>query len=81
MEYDLGTKPLFVVISYATGDSEGSNVEYWDFAANETSIASAQTASTPVSIYSVSGVKISNAQKGINIVKMSNGEVKKVLVK
>lgn len=80
-EYDLGVKPLFVVINYASGDSDKSNVEYWDFAANETSIASAQTASTPVSIYSVSGAKIANAQKGINIVKMSNGEVKKVLVK
>lgn len=31
--------------------------------------------------YSLSGVKLNGAQKGVNIVKMSNGTVKKVLVK
>ena len=80
-EYDLGTKPLYVVISYASGDADPSNVEYWDFAANESSIAAASTSATAVAIYSASGAKISAPQKGINIIRMSNNEVKKVLVK
>lgn len=80
-EYDLGVKPIFVVITYASGDAEKSNVENWDFAANETSISAAHAASAPVAIYTASGSKVSSLQKGINIIKMSNNEVKKVLVK
>lgn len=34
-----------------------------------------------VETYSICGTRVSNAQKGINIVKMSDGSVKKVLVK
>jgi len=34
-----------------------------------------------VAVYNVSGAKVAGLQKGINIVKMSNGTVKKVLVK
>lgn len=36
---------------------------------------------TAVSFYSVNGVRLSAPQKGINIVKMANGTVSKVLVK
>lgn len=39
------------------------------------------SASAPSAIYSLSGVKTSSLQKGINIVKMSNGKVQKVIVK
>ncbi len=35
----------------------------------------------PVAIYSISGTRLAAPQKGINIVKMSDGTVKKVLVK
>ncbi len=35
----------------------------------------------PVAIYSISGARLAAPQKGINIIKMSNGTVKKVLVK
>ncbi len=35
----------------------------------------------PVAIYSISGTRLAAPQKGINIIKMSNGSVKKVLVK
>lgn len=45
-------------------------------------IQSAEAASQlPTAIYSVSGSKISNMHKGINIVKMSDGTVRKVFVK
>ncbi len=35
----------------------------------------------PVAIYSISGARLAAPQKGINIIKMSDGSVKKVLVK
>ncbi|MCH5174848.1 MAG: hypothetical protein J1F40_03085 [Prevotellaceae bacterium] len=38
-------------------------------------------ASAPVAIYTLAGTKVSSLQKGINIVKYSNGKVTKVLVK
>ena len=38
-------------------------------------------AATPVAIYNISGTRVNKASKGINIVKMSDGSVKKVLVK
>ena len=41
----------------------------------------AQTAATATAIYTVGGAKVAGLQKGINIVKMSNGTVKKVFVK
>lgn len=36
---------------------------------------------TPVAIYNISGTRVNKTSKGINIVKMSDGSVKKVLVK
>ncbi|MCQ2213317.1 MAG: hypothetical protein MJZ36_06745 [Bacteroidaceae bacterium] len=39
------------------------------------------TSAAPVVIYSVSGARVANVQKGLNIIKMSDGSVKKVLVK
>lgn len=38
-------------------------------------------AATPVEIFSVSGAKVNGLQKGINIIKMSDGSIKKVAVK
>lgn len=38
-------------------------------------------AAVPVAYYTISGARISSLQKGINLVKMSNGIVKKILVK
>lgn len=38
-------------------------------------------AKTPVSFYDISGARIAGPQKGINIIKLSNGKVQKVLVK
>lgn len=36
---------------------------------------------TPVAIYNISGTRVNKTSKGINIIKMSDGSVKKVLVK
>lgn len=47
----------------------------------ETSIESVSTNSDIEGYYSVNGVKLSTPKAGINIVKMSDGSVKKVLVK
>lgn len=47
-----------------------------------TSISSTNTTETSISaIYSASGARINTLQKGVNIIKMSDGSVKKVLVK
>ncbi len=58
---------------------------YNDLPADEyaTSVASTQSSAkaTVAGYYSLSGAKISAPQKGINIVKMSDGSVKKMLVK
>jgi len=47
----------------------------------ETAIETVQPNATVVDIYSINGVRMAKAQKGVNIVKMSNGKVVKVLVK
>lgn len=39
------------------------------------------SANAKAEYYTISGVKLNGAQKGVNIVKMSNGQVKKVFVK
>ena len=46
-----------------------------------TPLASHHSSSTIVSIYSLRGGKTDSLQKGINIVRMSNGQVRKIIVK
>jgi len=46
-----------------------------------TEITSVSSDATPAAIFSANGARISKMQKGINIVKMSDGSVKKVMVK
>lgn len=43
--------------------------------------ANSNAVSAPAAIYNISGVKTSGLQKGVNIVKMSDGKVQKVIVK
>ena len=49
--------------------------------ANAIETISALTSDTVEGIYTAGGVKLNSLQKGLNIVKMQNGETKKVLVK
>lgn len=51
------------------------------FAGEVTSISCVETSESIAAIYSISGAKLDKMQKGVNIVKMSNGTVKKVIVK
>lgn len=51
------------------------------FADEVTSISSAENSVNITAIYSLSGAKLDKMQKGVNIVKMSDGTVKKVTVK
>ena len=44
-------------------------------------LASDEKSAAPVAIYTVSGTKVATLQKGLNIVKMANGRVKKVFIK
>lgn len=46
-----------------------------------TTVEAVETSAQPTAVYSISGTRVNGLQKGINIVKMSNGVVKKVLVK
>ncbi len=46
-----------------------------------TGVETVETAAQTVAVYSIAGARVNGLQKGINIVKMSNGTVKKVLVK
>lgn len=60
-------------------------LEGYDYAAAakalETALDTVQPNATIVDIYTANGVRVAKAQKGVNIVKMSNGKVVKVLVK
>lgn len=46
-----------------------------------TEISSVSSSAAPAAIYSVNGAQLKSMQKGMNIVKMADGQVKKVLVK
>lgn len=46
-----------------------------------TSVNNVKTAATASTIYTIAGAKVNSLQKGINIVKMTDGQVKKVYVK
>lgn len=51
------------------------------FADETTTIAATEVVEGISAIYSLSGVKLDKMQKGVNIIKMSNGVIKKVIVK
>lgn len=51
------------------------------FADETTTIAATEVVESISAIYSLSGVKLDRLQKGVNIIKMSNGVIKKVIVK
>lgn len=63
----------FVLTMVKAGDNTGWN------AAN--AIESVESTSTTSAIYTISGARVNALQKGVNIIKMNNGSVQKVLVK
>lgn len=57
----------------------GTSSTKQDSPAEPVVIESAQSIVAPVAIYTTSGARVSSFQKGVNIVKMSDGSIKKVL--
>ncbi|MBQ0022719.1 MAG: hypothetical protein KBT29_05725, partial [Prevotellaceae bacterium] len=57
------------------------NITVKNHAAVVTAISNTTVSATASAIYNASGAKVSKLQKGMNIVKMSDGSVKKMLVK
>ncbi len=85
MELDL-TSDEPITISFQIGiDMDNSryihNITVKNHAAVVTAISNTAASATASAIYNASGAKVSKLQKGINIVKMSDGSVKKMLVK
>lgn len=68
----------FTLKMITAGDNTG-----WNPASDITAVESIKTnaSASAAAVYSVSGARLNAAQKGINIVKMTDGSVKKVLVK
>lgn len=52
-----------------------------EYAEEATSIANASSKATPVAYFSADGAQLKSAQKGLNIVKMSDNSVRKIIVK
>ena len=63
----------FVLTMVAPGTNTG-----WSPA---TGVEAVETEAQPSAVFTLSGARVNDLQKGINIIKMSNGQVKKVLVK
>lgn len=85
-EYELKENvPLSVVITYASGNAEPSNVVSWNFATNEPASAITPVnigqSVVPVAYYTVDGAKVARPGRGIHIIKYSDGTAKKIFVK
>ena len=79
-EYVPGVRALSVAVVYATGESEKSNESKWNYADNTSSVSSVGLAAeAAATYYNVSGVKLSSAEKGVNIVRKADGSVVKVM--
>lgn len=63
--------------------ANSASIHYSDFSVGESSGIStvSTTATRPVERWSASGVRMSEPQRGLNIVRMDNGEIRKVIVK
>lgn len=60
--------------------SEGDNAE-WGIVTGVEAVAATEKAVKVAAVYTIAGAKVAGLQKGINIVKYTDGTVKKVLVK
>ena len=67
--------------AYLNYTAPGAKAFYFDNNATAIEAISALTSDAIEGIYTVGGAKVSSLQKGINIVKMQNGETRKVFVK
>ena len=69
--------------AYLTVPTESAGVKAFSFGGETTGINGVETLTDGAveSIFTISGARVNSLQKGLNIVKMSNGKVQKVLVK
>ena len=67
----------FTLTYFGSESAKENSGDYTPIEGVETKVEAA----TPVAIYNISGARVNSISKGINIVKMSDGSVKKVLVK
>jgi len=69
--------------AYLTVPAESAGVKAFSFGGETTGINGVETLTDGAveSIYTLNGVRVNSLQKGLNIVKMSNGKTQKVLVK
>ena len=85
--FKLGENETLVIKAFATNWFKVDNFHLTYFGANSqkdpNSIECIETISesVPAAIYTVNGAKVATMQKGINIVRMANGQVKKVFIK
>ena len=70
----IGSKALYSIVK---GWSKFANIQETEF----TGVETIKQKSTPTSYYSVSGEKLNNVHHGINIIRMSDGTTRKVVVK
>ena len=66
----------FKLVMVSEGDNAG-----WDIVTGVQAVAATDKAVKVAAVYTISGAKVAGLQKGINIVKYTDGTVKKVLVK
>jgi hypothetical protein len=69
--------------AYLTVPAESAGVKAFSFGGETTGINGVETLTDGAveSIYTINGTRVNSLQKGLNIVKMSNGKTLKVLVK
>ena len=67
----------FTLTYFGTESAKENSGDYTPIEGVESNVEAA----TPVAIYNISGARVNQITKGINIIKMSDGSVKKVLVK
>jgi len=66
----------FKLVMISEGDNAG-----WDIVTGVQTVAATDKAVKVAAVYTIAGAKVAGLQKGINIVKYTDGTVKKVLVK
>ena len=72
-----GREPVYAAMAYWY---KFKNIKEFDTTGIENAEADDKTA-TEVERYSLNGTKLMSPQSGVNIIKMSNGAIKKVIVK
>ncbi len=71
----------FELLCYGVNSTKDDTADNMNNGTSIENITNTETAVVPAAIYNASGVRISTLQKGLNIIRMSNGKTRKVMVK